>query len=305
MSNSKTLFLINPFSNEGNAMRSWNRAHKQYPGILPQTPVDITKITDVKDYIIKDNPARVVIIGGDGTINIVCQAVLSMKHKPLLAIIPFGFGNALAYCLGVETLEKAVYVLQQGTPITIDVMKTSLKNHPIGVFNISVGFDARIVHLRANNKYIGIRSYVLSAIRGFIEHKKKQLTLIIDDKVHMTIESSSLVIANCPIIGKNFLTSPAAALNDGLLDCTLFSSRYTYITNLRLRGFKHPFYSESGKVHFKASKIAIKGESLIQVDGDPEREDELLSIEVLPKAVTFLRNNDKYITLPALPFKNV
>ena len=110
MSNSKTLFLINPFSNEGNAMRSWNRAHKQYPGILPQTPVDITKITDVKDYIIKDNPARVVIIGGDGTINIVCQAVLSMKHKPLLAIIPFGFGNALAYCLGVETLEKAVYV---------------------------------------------------------------------------------------------------------------------------------------------------------------------------------------------------
>lgn len=302
MSNSKTLFLINPYSNAGESRIQWQHAHEQYPDMLPEHPVDITKVTNVTELIRKESPSRVVIIGGDGTINTVCQAILPLKHKPELAIIPFGFGNALAYCLGVETLQKAVHVLQSGKPLTIDLMKTSLKNHPVGVFNISVGFDARIVHLRANNKYIGVRSYAISAIRGFIEHKKKQLTITIDDKVHLTIEASSLVIANCPIIGKNFLTSPAAALNDGLLDCTLFSSRYTYLTNLRLRGFKHPFYSESGKVHFKAKKIAIKGESLIQVDGDPEREDELLSIELLPKAVTFLRNDDKHITLPALPF---
>src|SRR5205814_2349495 len=105
-----------------------------------------------------------VIAGGDGTINSVCQAVLKLSKKPTLAILPFGFGNALAYCFGVETLEKAMAVITNPKyTVTIDSMKTNLPTSPIGMFNISAGFDARIVHTRNKYRYIGFRSYSISA----------------------------------------------------------------------------------------------------------------------------------------------
>lgn len=298
---SSTLFILNPASREGQARRLWNEARVAYP-FLPKDPVDCSLI-DIEKVILRQKPELIVIAGGDGTINMVGTIVAKMKKKPILSILPFGFGNALSYCLGVETTEKAIETLrEQKEKVTIDVMRTSIKDHTLGIFNISAGFDARIVFHRENHRYIGVRSYVLSALRSFISHPEQEITLTIDKKVTLAAKASSLVIANCPVIGQNYLVSPDAKLNDGLLDCTLFSTNYAYITNLRLRGFKHPFYTELGKVRFKASHIRIEGEPFIQIDGDPVVHREGISIEVVPSQLTFLRNRADAIDQIGLPF---
>src|SRR5581483_7101692 len=152
------------------------------------------------------------------TINSVCREVLKLKKRPILSILPFGFGNALSYCLGVERIEKAVDVLQkQPRTVTIDVLKTNINDHEIGVFNIGVGFDAKIVHNRITYRYIGLRSYIISALRSYLFHPEQEMRFTIDHAVTLNATASALVIANCPILGQNFVISPGAKLNDGFL----------------------------------------------------------------------------------------
>ena len=296
-----TLFLINPYSNQGAAKKIWQKACKKY-SILPTDPVDITKV-DVAKLISKKKPDLVVIAGGDGTINSVCTVVAGMKNKPILSIIPLGLGNALSYCLGVETLKKAVDVLENSDKkLTIDLMKTNLPERTHGVFSISAGFSAKIVFQRQSYRYIGWGSYILSGIQSLFSHPENEMTFIIDRKVKLVAMASSLIIANSPVIGLNYMVAPKARLNDGFLDCTLISTKYADITNMRLRGFKHPLYSELGKVRFKAKHIQIEGEPFIQVDGDPIKRNEKIEIEILPLAITFLRNSDSNIDQEYMPF---
>lgn len=296
------LFLLNPSSDEGRARSKWKKFAKRY-SFLPRNPVEVAVNSDFVKIISEYKPKIIAIAGGDGTINAVCAAVIKLKNKPVLSILPFGYGNALAYCLGVENIEKAAYVLtEKPKTITIDILKTNMVQKEIGVFNISVGFDARIVHFRDNFRYIGLRSYALSAVRGYFMHAEKEMTFTIDHKVSLNATATSLAIANCPIIGQNYVIAQGAKLNDGLLDCTLFSSKYAYLTNFRLKGFKHPFYSEMGKVHFKAKHIRIEGEPFVQIDGDPVMSTQGLEVEILPGQLTFLRNKKENIDILYQPF---
>lgn len=299
---SDTLTLLNPHSNEGAAKRKWQNLIKRYPR-LAKNPLEVTVESNFGKIISEYNPRTIIVAGGDGTINAVATAVLKMPHKPALAILPFGFGNALAYCLGVENTEKAMRVItEKPRTVTIDILKTNLPQKKIGIFNIGVGYDARIIHIRDNFRYIGLRSYILSAIRGLFIHPEKEIKLTIDHSVQLNATASSLVIANCPIIGQNYVVAPSARLNDGELDCTLFSSKYAYITNLRLKGFKHPLYSEMGKVHFRARHIRIEGEPFVQVDGDPAISKQGLEVEILPNQLQFLCNTSDKIDMPYQPF---
>ncbi len=287
-----TLFLINPKANEGRSLVHWERAtnrSKQFGN-----PYDITKIGSIKKLILQKKPDILAVIGGDGTINSVCESILQIpkKNRPIIAIIPCGFGNALSYCLGVETIQKALVLLQNPKDVvSIDILQTNFADRPIGLFNISVGFDASIVHGRMNDRYIGFRSYVLSAVKSIVTHPKKMLTITVDGVFTFKVIASSLVVANCPVIGQNFVVAPDARLNDGLLDCTLFSTKFAYLTNLRFKGFKHPLYSAGGKVFFKAKSIQIDGDPFVQIDGDPFVRQEGVRIEILPKALTFLHSS--------------
>jgi diacylglycerol kinase (ATP) len=299
----QTIVLYNPLSNEGQAKRDLENLTKRYASLF-QSVYSLLEINNLPAFLKEKAPDVVVIAGGDGAINTVTQATLKLSHQPKLAILPLGFGNALSYCLGVETLEKAVAVLQNPKhSVALDVMKTNLSQIPIGLFNISVGFDARIVHNRITHRYIGFWSYFLSTFRSFLFHPHSEITFTIDHSVKLSALASSLMVASGPIIGYNYLVAPQAKLNDGLLDCTLFSTKYDYLTNLRLRGFKHPLYSRLGKVHFKAKHIKIEGEPYVQIDGDPVEQRGGLEISVAEKQVTFFYNKSILSNKEYMPFR--
>ena len=297
-----TLFLINPKANDDNALKNWKKAVRRFPQ-LPEEPYDITTISDLPAFIEAKNPSLIVIAGGDGTVNFVVNAVLSLNKKPLLAIFPLGFGNALSYCLGVDTARKALDVIEKKPSIlAIDIIKTNIESRPVGVFNIGVGFDARIVHNRQGYRYIGFWSYIISGAASLIVHPEKEIRFTIDKKTSLHATASALVIANCPIIGQNHVAYTNAKLNDGFLDCTLFNTRYDYVMNVRFKGFKHPLYSEVGKTYFKAKHLRIEGDPFMQIDGDPEIVTKPLELEVLPQAATFLKNKTENINQIYLPF---
>jgi diacylglycerol kinase family enzyme len=292
---SDILFLFNPYSNEGHSMRSWSKL-RSLRSYLPEKPIDITKIKDLSEFLKERNPRVVVACGGDGTINSVCSAVYTSGIKCPIAVFPLGFGNALAYCLGVETLEKCLEVLEkQPRVVPCDLFSTNIPKIPFAVFIAGIGFDARIVLMRMQDRYIGFRSYILSAIKSLFIHNKKRMLITVDDCVTFDAVASSLVVMNAPIIGKNYIIAENARLNDGHMNCVLFSTKYAYITNLRFRGFKHPLYTEENKVTFNAKKIRVSGETFVQIDGDPAIFQNDIEIGVVPNAISFLCNNESAI----------
>ncbi len=301
MKSSDILYILNPLANEGNASRQWRQLEKKYG--LPKNPIDLTQVGNLTELIESSRPRMIVIAGGDGTVNSISKAILSLKHKPSLLVFPLGFGNALTYCFGTETPEKALYVMRNmPKEVTVDIIKTSIPELPIGIFTMGVGFDGQIVHTRMYHRYIGLRSYILATIRSYVTHVQKTFTITIDRKVTFTAHATALIVANAPTIGRNVILSEDAKMNDGLLNCTLFSSRYAYLTNLRIRGFKHPLYSEDNKVYFQAQHIHILGHQYAQVDGDPAVLTNPLEIELVKKQITFVTNKPEQIELPSLPF---
>lgn len=289
-----TLYILNPLSGGKTAGKLWKKARREFD-FLPESPLDITQIKNLREEIEKANPDVVAMAGGDGTVNSVCQAIVGMKKKPLVAVLPFGFGNALSYCFGVENMAKAFDVLvRRPNAITIDLLQTNIQDK-IGVFSVSLGYEARVVHNRAHYRYIGPHSYAVAAVRSLVEHRERPIDVTIDRLVKVRANSSCLLVSNSPTIGKNFIVAAGARLNDLKMDCTIFSSKFAYFSNLRFRGYVHPFYSDKGKVQFQAGELFIEGEPFVQIDGDPVQHTGGVHIKVLPKAITFLCNDKKNI----------
>lgn len=65
---------------------------------------------------------RIVVCGGDGTINELLPVLGETSSPPPLGIMPFGACNDLALALGIPRgIESAVQVLLDGTRTTVDL----------------------------------------------------------------------------------------------------------------------------------------------------------------------------------------
>jgi len=286
-----TLYIFNPKSNGGKSASSWKKLVSKYD-FLPDQPIDITSVSDLSSLISSNSPELVVAMGGDGTVNAVASSIMNLEHKPTIAVVPLGFGNALSYSLGVEDIDRAIDVIQKRPrKVVIDIVKTNIPSHDYGLFAVSVGFDAQVV-LDKDNKFlrrINPYSYILSALSVSLKHRPKPLEIVIDDKFEIETMAASLLVANWPTIGKNILVSENARYNDGFLNCTIFLSKSSYVKNMRYKGIKHPLYSRSGgKILFKAKKLKITGERYVQVDGDATTMNGPIELSVAPNKLKFL-----------------
>jgi diacylglycerol kinase family enzyme len=102
-----------------------------------------------------------VIAGGDGTANLVVQALrLAEWGTRPVGLLPLGTGNALAYSLGLGSLDRALGVLESGVPRALDLMATDHPACPIVLLSISGGFEAafmeRYTRGRRRRRWVGL-----------------------------------------------------------------------------------------------------------------------------------------------------
>lgn len=288
---SDTLYLFNSLSNGGRSIKSWDSLRLTHT-FLPETPHDVTKISNLSKFLKERSPKFVVVAGGDGTVNSVASVIMKLADKPTIAVLPIGFGNALSYNLGVDDLDKSLEVItSKRRTLSLDVIKTNIEKLPYGLFAVSIGFDAHVV-LDKDSKFlkrINPYSYILSAISVFVKHKPKSLKVVVDEKFEIETLAASILVANGPIIGKNIFISENAQFNDGLLNCTIFMSKSSYLKNFRYKGIKHPLYKENeGKVTFSAKHLRISGESHVQVDGDATVMNKPIELSIADTRLKFL-----------------
>ncbi|MFB3880286.1 MAG: diacylglycerol kinase family protein [Armatimonadota bacterium] len=170
----------------------------------------------------RPDEARVICIGGDGTINGILPALVGTGFP--LAIIPAGTFNALAGELGIpRDVGCAVSVALTGRPRRIDI---GLANGKPFCQIAGAGFDAAAVHtvLPQRNKNLLSPAALVRGLRLLAGYRSPWVRVTADGIV---LESRAwlALIANASMYTYSIRAAPGARVDDALLDLWLFEGR--------------------------------------------------------------------------------
>lgn len=177
-------------------------------------------VEQVRAAVRADAVDRLVVVGGDGMVNLAVNA-LAGTGVPLV-VIPAGTGNDAAAALGVPLGDprRALDLMLTGTTHTVDAARVTGADGDqtwfVGV--LAGGFDA-IVNERANAMRWprGSAKYTLAAMRELPVFRPIPYRISIDGACYD--DGAMLVaVANSTSYGGGMKVVPGAVIDDGLLD---------------------------------------------------------------------------------------
>lgn len=231
----------------------------------------------------KISPNVVIVVGGDGTLNQVVDALLKRYTKPLphIYLVPLGTGNDFARFLKTSSNPNTVFdQLKAHQTVSVDVGKiemtglndTRVEHHFINVADAGIGAEvARRVN--ASKKIFGSHiAFMWSALLAFSSFKKQLVTLTIDG-IELKKQCLLVVIANNESFGSAIYIAPGANPTDGIFDVTIIGNVgvWHYLKFLpRLKAGKRIAHPEVS--YLKANKVSISTNEVppyyIDTDGD-------------------------------------
>ncbi len=158
---------------------------------------------------------RVLVGGGDGTLNIVVKHLLG--RDVTLGVLPLGTGNDFARSLGIApTLEAACDVIAGGYTARVDV---GLANgHPF-LNAVSLGIASAIARRLTPElkRRVGKLAYPVAAFAEIWEHEPFHVKLVAEC-AEVELEALQLVVGNGRYHGAGNMVAPDATLDDHRLD---------------------------------------------------------------------------------------
>ena len=231
---------------------------------------------------------RIIVCGGDGTINEAIHALVDSEVK--LGVLPLGTGNDFARTLGIkEDLDFACNVLRDEKVRKVDLVKVNDDKYYGSVGGI--GFDAEVASWANRYKQFapGATIYLLAILAKLFTYKFKKVSITHDTGNH-TGEILMATIGNTNWYGGGINITPAALMDDGILDICIVQK----IHKLKLLLFfpsalkgNHARFSEVKL--YRTKKISITSETPLQLLGDGEILGETpVSLEVVPQALNVI-----------------
>jgi YegS/Rv2252/BmrU family lipid kinase len=219
----KTVFLVNPASDNGRTGRRWAALAHRAAGLgLDGETLYSERAGQLTELAAGVDADLVVAVGGDGTLNEVVNGLLQRERRPVLATIPLGTGMDFVRTYAIPyRFDDAVRVAAGGGLRTIDVGRVEHSRGTRFFANVgSVGMSAAVAQ-RANgmSKLLGGRATFFYALtRVFLEWQNTPVTLELDDGVRRECPMHDVIVANGRWHGGGMQLAPEAAPDDGLFD---------------------------------------------------------------------------------------
>jgi len=293
-------FIINPIAGKNQNVNRIARLLDELNKRFPEANVLFTeKRGDAYKFgqLLSDKQAKVVICGGDGTINEVLNG-LGAHSSPIVDIYPIGSGNDLARELKIsDNLDYLLNNLKIETFKLIDLGEITLfdekyteTKHLFGS-SCGIGFDALAAHYsNQNSKFKGLLLYLSSVFRALRNYPSSQLSLSID-KHHLSTTSMMVSIGNGKTSGGGFKLLPKAKIDDGELDISIikYINRIKILFYLPIAIFgKHTKLKIVNYFKFKNCEISLNPGNYVHTDGEVLSTDiKKISIRVLPATLKF------------------
>ena len=228
---------------------------------------------------------RVVVVGGDGTIQEVVNGVLTdgrtpRTPRPSLGIVPGGSGNDLVRDLALPLDPMAaLHVALGGSTRPVDVARaTSSAGSRHFTAAGGVGFDAQVAHVMFGHRMPwqrGRAGYFLSTFVELLRFRNRRMSLHLETE-HGAVDSERVcllvAVANGAFYGGGMQICPGAEIADGLLDVCLAGDLSTLEALRLLPGIYRGAHVGHPKVEFvRVRSIVLTGDArtLVHLDGEP------------------------------------
>ena len=290
---SSILDLLNPHAGGGRALRFEPEIRARIRTDHAGVRFVVTESIQAAHALIGDTEpgARIVLVGGDGTVNRVLPALLGSERE--LAIVPLGSGNDIARALGLFKLtwQQALSHAITAPTSRIDVGQVEYDDRTVPFLACCTsGFDSAVA-LRALNGpswLRGLPRYLLATLRELTAFRMWNLTVHSEGRplrAGLALFASAL---NTPTFGSGIPVTPQASINDGLLNL-IVAGRFTRASALvmlpKLLVGRH---LPDARIHtstFKELQIDAQPAVPLAVDGEYIGETTHLMVRVLPAAL--------------------
>ncbi|HIT88491.1 MAG TPA: YegS/Rv2252/BmrU family lipid kinase [Candidatus Coprocola pullicola] len=219
------------------------------------------KSGDIREHILTMDMDYdlIVVSGGDGTINIVVNAMMERNMDVPLGVIPSGTANDFATFLGLKTgnVEECCNVITTEKPKKIDI---GIVNEQYfinvcagGLFtNVSQNVDKDLKHA------LGSLSYYIKGIEQLTNFKKIPFRITTEQEVVEEDLYLFLVLNSAGTGGFNHI-APSASITDGMFDFVGIKAKPVIeLPKLFFKIFNGEFVKDSGVLYLKRKQFQIE-----------------------------------------------
>lgn len=302
-------FIVNEFGGSGKTLKCWKKIKKVLEKKNIKYESFITEYQGHAEFLAKnisgkkDKDIKIVIVGGDGTVNEVVNGITNFE-KVQLGIIPSGSGNDFARGLNlfIKNSTKALNQILDSTSFkTIDVgiLKTKDVQRK---FAISSGFglDALVSATLNKSKLksilnklkLGKIGYAIFTVLSLLKLKTQTVSLSFDNEPQ--IEFSKLIFAasmNCVAEGGGVPMAPNAKIDDSKLSvCIAYNlpKWKTFLLFPFLLMAKHTKLKSFYLRDFKTLDIYSQIDCVVHTDGEEIGKVNFAHVECVPNKLKIL-----------------
>ncbi|MEY2793089.1 MAG: Diacylglycerol kinase, partial [Bacteroidota bacterium] len=239
--------------------------------------------TDLVLEAIQNKAERIIVVGGDGTINEVARQLINSNIP--LGIVPMGSGNGLARHLGIPMNFKKALDLALHTEES-QVIDVAYFNDKPFFCTAGIGFDAIVAFDFSKARGRGLFNYVKSSLRQSIAYKNIEVRLNNENTYQPFF---SITFANANQFGNNAYISPNSKLTDEEFELVVVKP-LSFIEKAKLgislffkTIHKHPKVTISSIKH---CTLEVKNVSHFHLDGESfELNNNLVKINLIPSCL--------------------
>lgn len=281
MNDRKTLFIINPNANMGQA---WRQAADlrpimdEYGGADWAGSVYPTHAIELAKKAVEDGYELVIAGGGDGTVHEVVNAIMRFpkEKRPALGVIPLGSGNDFSYSVGMDPdPAKALRQIFTGSESRVDIGKVEDDRGRTEYFDntVGIGFDAIVtIHSHKMLFVRGLMMYVMAVLKTiFLNHHPFGVKVTMDGDNTYQEQLLMFTLCNGGREGGGFHLYPEAQNDDGIFHFITVP----HVSRLMMLRFIPMFMSGTHLKHpkvdfgdFKEMEVESDSAMFIHIDGE-------------------------------------
>lgn len=300
--------IINPASCSGKGIIIWKKTVEpalhgkniKYRSYFSERSGDVARLC--REITSVHSSARLIILGGDGTVNEALQGIQNLS-KTVLSYIPTGSSNDLARDLKIskDPLIALDHILS-GSIHRLDLGKVEYGDGSSRRFAVScgIGFDAAVCEEAMNSRLkdtlnrmgLGKLTYLGIALRQLLAARAVSCEIQLDQGDYVNIHKVLFVTSMIHRYeGGGFMFCPDAQDHDGILDLCAVGDLSKLLILLALpTAFFGKHYIVKGITPYKAREVTIRTSSPLWVhtDGEVVRKADMIHITCEKEALRFL-----------------
>lgn len=236
-------------------------------------------VENIKNLYNIHKPERIIIIGGDGTIRMVAEAIA--KEDVILGIIPAGSANGFALDLDLQlTLEKNLEVAFLHQFMEVDIITI---NDKISIHLSDLGLNAELIKNYEQGEIHGKWGYALNTITTLFDSGEPFTAKIKANNEAFGYVARMIVIANAKKYGTGVVINPNGVMNDGKFELVILKNFDLIIFGQIISGNMPSDPEDVEIISTDKATIELNAPVSFQIDGEYCGTETKLDIKILHK----------------------